>query len=73
MGLNTLNNNLYFITSQEYSGKRTSLEIAKSAISAGIDILQLREKTLKRKELLELGKKLSTLCKKSNILCRLAI
>jgi len=58
---------LYLVSSQEYSAGRTSLEVAKAAIRGGIDILQLREKTLPPTELISLGKKLSTWCQKSNI------
>ncbi|MFH1363074.1 MAG: thiamine phosphate synthase [Candidatus Omnitrophota bacterium] len=58
---------LYLVTSHEYSAGRNTLEVAEAAIGGGIDILQLREKTLPRPELVSLGKKLSTLCKKSNI------
>ena len=48
---------LYFVTSQEYSGKRLSFEIAEEAVGAGVDILQMREKNLPQDQLLELGKK----------------
>jgi len=61
------NYKLYLVTSQEYSQPETTLEIAKKAIAGGIDIIQLREKTLKESQIIKLGRKLSTLCKKSNI------
>ncbi len=54
--------NLYLVTSSEFSGNRDTFAVAKEAISGGIDILQMREKTLKRSDKLKLGKKLSTLC-----------
>ncbi|MCQ9205030.1 MAG: thiamine phosphate synthase [Omnitrophica bacterium] len=58
---------LYLVTSQEYSGKKNSLDVARLAIESGIDILQMREKTIPKDEIIRLGRKLSTLCKKSNI------
>ncbi len=58
---------LYLVTSQEYAQKETTLGIVKKAITGGIDIIQLREKTLKEPEIIKLGRKLSTLCQKSNI------
>tara|TARA_B100000315_G_C14577203_1_gene588506 strand:- start:422 stop:1063 length:642 start_codon:yes stop_codon:yes gene_type:complete len=59
---------LYFVTSQEYSSKKSSLDIANLAASGGIDIIQMREKNMPNDELISLGKNISTLCKKSNIL-----
>ncbi|MGB2601501.1 MAG: thiamine phosphate synthase [Candidatus Omnitrophota bacterium] len=56
---------LYLVTSEEYSEGRTSLEIATEAVAGGIDILQMREKTKPRDELIELGSKLSKLCEKT--------
>ena len=43
------------------------MEIAQAAIRGGIDVLQLREKNMPENELAGLGKKLSTLCRNSNI------
>jgi thiamine-phosphate pyrophosphorylase len=60
-------NSLYLITSEEYSAGKTTLEVAEAAISAGIDIIQMREKTLSYAGQKQLGKKLSTLCKSSSI------
>jgi thiamine-phosphate pyrophosphorylase len=54
---------LYLVTSEEYSQGRTSLEVAASALEGGIDILQMREKTKSRDELIDLGRELSKLCK----------
>ena len=42
--------------------------VAKDAINAGIDMLQMREKNRSRKELLVLGTALASLCKKNSIL-----
>ena len=36
--------NLYLVTSQECSGTRNTLDVVKLAVSAGIDIVQMREK-----------------------------
>jgi thiamine-phosphate pyrophosphorylase len=60
-------NNLYLITGQEHSLERNSFEVAQLAIKGGIDILQMREKTLPKQDKLTLGKKLSTLCKVNTI------
>jgi thiamine-phosphate pyrophosphorylase len=59
---------LYFITSQEYTKARSSLEVAQSAINGGVDILQMREKHKSKEELLELGKALQLLCRESNVM-----
>jgi len=58
----------YLVASQQYCGKRNILDIAGLAAAGGIDILQMREKTKPKNEIISLGRKLSTLCKKSNIL-----
>jgi len=58
---------LYLVSSQQYSAGRTTLEVAKSAVAAGIDALQLREKNITKDDLTILGKKLSTLAKSKNI------
>ncbi|MBN3040835.1 MAG: thiamine phosphate synthase [Candidatus Omnitrophica bacterium] len=59
--------NLYLVTSQEYCLQKTTLEVAREAIAGGIDIIQMREKTFANDELIKLGKELSTLSKKHNI------
>ncbi len=56
------------MTGEEYSGGRPTLEIARAAISGGIDILQMREKKRSTEELLALGKELSDLCRRSGVL-----
>ena len=58
---------LYLVTSHEYSGEKTTTQVVKDAIAGGIDIVQLREKTDKESEVINTGRKLSTLCQKSNI------
>jgi thiamine-phosphate pyrophosphorylase len=58
--------NLYLVSSQEYCFGRDTLSVAEAAIPAGVDILQMREKTLPRGQLINLGKKLVELCQKNN-------
>jgi len=59
---------LYFVTSQEYAKGRSTLDVADAAISAGIDILQMREKQKPEEELIELGNELSSLCIKKDVI-----
>ncbi|MCX5686522.1 MAG: thiamine phosphate synthase [Candidatus Omnitrophica bacterium] len=58
---------LYLIISEEYGRGRSALEIAKSAIAGGIDIIQLREKKKSEEEILKTGKELLALCKKNKV------
>ncbi len=53
---------LYLVTSQEYSDNRSTLDIVKSAVLAGIDIIQMRDKKMARNELITLGKSIFSLC-----------
>ena len=53
---------LYLVLSQKYGLGRSALEIARKAISGGIDVLQMREKNLSHEELVSLGKELASLC-----------
>jgi len=55
--------NLYLVTSERYSAGRTTLEVVEAAVCAGIDIIQMREKNLTYEAQVQLGKKLSTLCR----------
>lgn len=59
---------LYLVLSQQYLQKVNILEVAETAIAAGIDILQMREKDKSYQELLYLGKKISSFCKDSDTL-----
>ncbi|MCK5287517.1 MAG: thiamine phosphate synthase [Candidatus Omnitrophica bacterium] len=61
-------NSLYLVTSQEYSGRRNTLDVVKSAVLAGIDIVQMREKEMTRKELVWLGKEIFSLCQEKDII-----
>ena len=58
---------LYLVVSEECSRGRPACEIAELAISGGIDILQMREKTRPRDELIKLGCELRAICKKNNV------
>ena len=59
---------LYLIITEEYGNGRSALEIAKAAVKGGVDIIQMREKNKSRAELIELGKKLSNLCRDSGVM-----
>ncbi len=58
---------LYLVISEEYGKSRSAVEIAQGAIKGGVDMIQMREKSRPRSELLELGKKLSRLCKENGV------
>jgi thiamine-phosphate pyrophosphorylase len=59
---------LYLVSGEEYSNGKSTVEIAKQAIAGGIDILQMREKDKSKEQLTQLGKELSKLCKKNDVL-----
>ena len=59
---------LYLVITEEYCKDRGALEIAAAAIDGGVDIIQMREKNRPREELIDLGKKLSRLCRDNGIL-----
>lgn len=64
--LNILKNaGLYLVTSSELSKKSTFYTVEQS-LDAGVKLIQLREKTLTYKELIELAKKVKRLCEKYN-------
>lgn len=46
---------LYFVTEQALSGGRATIDIVKQAIAGGVDAVQLREKHMEAREVLELG------------------
>lgn len=62
------NGSLYLVLSSEYAGNRSVLDIALHAVSGGIDILQMREKSMERDELRRLGGELSALCRGKGVL-----
>ena len=59
---------LYLVMSSEYAAGRPVLEIAKSAIAAGVDIIQLREKNRDKNELINLACEVRQLCHKKNVI-----
>ncbi|MEN6487375.1 MAG: thiamine phosphate synthase, partial [Smithella sp.] len=60
-------NSLYLVLSEEYGGALPLLRIAEQAIAGGVDILQMREKYKSHEELINLGKRLASLCKKNGV------
>lgn len=59
---------LYLVISEEYGRGRNSIEIAKNAIKGGVDMIQMREKHKPTAELVQLGKKLSNLCRSNGVI-----
>ncbi len=59
---------LYLVISEEYGLGRSAVEIAKLAISSGVDIIQMREKSKARDELVKLACELSSLCKEKRVI-----
>ena len=58
---------LYFITDSKLT-RKTVLEDVKSAIKAGVKIIQYREKEKSAREMIEDAKKIGKLCRENNIL-----
>ena len=61
------NHSLYLVLSEEYGKERPAIELARLAISGGIDMLQMREKNKCRNELVSLGIELCKMCKESRV------
>lgn len=59
---------LYLVITEEYCRGRSTFEVARSAIGGGVDLVQMREKDKPRGELLDLGKRLSALCKERGVI-----
>lgn len=59
---------LYLIITEDHGKGRGSFEIAAAAIKGGVDIIQMREKDKTRQELINVGKKLSNLCRDSGVM-----
>ena len=59
---------LYLVISEEYNIDKKAHEIARLAISGGVDIIQIREKNKTREKIVKLASRLSELCKKNNII-----
>jgi thiamine-phosphate pyrophosphorylase len=62
-----MNFRLYVITNQNISREKSNLEVVKAAISGGADIVQLREKDLSTKEIVEMGRELKKVTDYYNI------
>ena len=60
--------NLYLVLSSEYAKRKPLLDIASKAVTAGVDILQMREKDMPKRDLIILGKNLLSLCREFNTL-----
>ena len=58
---------LYLVITEEYGKGRSAFEMAESAIKGGVDIIQMREKNTPKYKLVDMGKKLSCLCKDSGV------
>jgi thiamine-phosphate pyrophosphorylase len=65
---NIKDGSLYLVISQECCKGRGALDVARRAIAGGIDIIQMREKGKPREELVGLGKQLSELCLKNQVI-----
>jgi thiamine-phosphate pyrophosphorylase len=63
-----IDNSLYLVISEEFGRGRSAEEIAKAAISGGVDILQLRDKNKSVQELFEIGARILALCKEKNVI-----
>ncbi len=58
---------LYLVLSEECGRKRPAIDLARLAISGGIDMLQMREKGKPRQKLLKPGRELCGICKESGV------
>lgn len=59
---------LYLVITEQYGQGRSAVEIAEAAIKGGVDLIQMREKNKSRPELVELGKRLSKLCRDNDVI-----
>jgi thiamine-phosphate pyrophosphorylase len=57
---------LYLAISEEYTGGRSVVEVAKAALAGGVDMIQMREKDKPRGELIKLGRELAALASNNN-------
>jgi thiamine-phosphate pyrophosphorylase len=57
---------LYLVISEKYSSGRKASVVAKEALAAGVDIIQLREKDKTSEELIKLAREISGFCKAKN-------
>lgn len=58
---------LYFVTEEALSEGRSTLDIVKQAVKGGVDAVQLREKNMEAREVLELGYRLKEFLQKHRI------
>lgn len=57
---------LYLVVSEECAKNRCVVDLVRDALDAGVDMLQMREKSKDKEELIKLGKKFSLLCREKN-------
>ncbi|WP_078391333.1 thiamine phosphate synthase [Shouchella patagoniensis] len=58
---------LYVITGEEFHPERNLIDVMEEAIQGGADIIQLRDKTSSKKDLLEKARNLKELCAKYDV------
>lgn len=58
---------LYLITEESLSKGRKSIEIVKEAAAAGVDVIQMRDKSLSLREKFKLGKEIKKVCQRYNV------
>jgi thiamine-phosphate pyrophosphorylase len=58
---------LYLIISEEYCRGRSAIDIAGDAITGGVDMIQLREKTKTPGEIIQLARGIKKLCVENNV------
>ena len=66
--MNDLNLGVYLVTGQEYSKGRSTLDIVTRAIAGGIGTVQLREKGMSTRELVELGRQVRSITREKGII-----
>jgi len=58
---------LYLLTEQSFSNGRTTLEVVKEAVEGGVDVIQLRDKSLSLRDRYLLGKEIRKITRENNI------
>lgn len=59
---------VYLVMGIEPVNGVSAIELARQAIAGGVDVIQLREKHRPLKEILEVGRKLKTVCQENHVL-----
>jgi len=59
---------LYLVISRKFANGKKIMDIAKSAISGGVDIIQLREKDMPAGELVDIATDMSRLCRENGVI-----